>query len=75
MAQSVEPALVTHYDRIFRLIQKCFVDQIKTPFEIRKGGDPSYIFGKGKPAVKVLVKDRDGLLALSKFDELRICEA
>lgn len=73
--QSAELALPRRYDRIFRIIQKRFIDQIKTPFEIRLWGNHSYVFGKGEPAVKVLVKDQQGLLALSKFDELKICEA
>ncbi|MEQ6341463.1 MAG: class I SAM-dependent methyltransferase [Gammaproteobacteria bacterium] len=75
MGQSAEAALVTRYDRIFRLIQKRLADQVKTPFEIRLWGDRIYRFGKGEPAVKVLVKDRDGLVALGGLDELRICEA
>jgi cyclopropane-fatty-acyl-phospholipid synthase len=75
MGQSVEAAWLTRYDRIFRLIQKRVADQIKIPFEIRLWGDHSYRFGKGEPAVKVLVKDRDGLAALSGLDELKICEA
>jgi hypothetical protein len=61
MGQSTEAALVTRYDRIFRLIQHRLADQIKTPFEVRLWGDRTYRFGKGEPAVKVLVKDRDGL--------------
>jgi cyclopropane-fatty-acyl-phospholipid synthase len=73
--QFTELALPRRYDRIFRIIQNRFIDQIKTPFEIRLWGDHSYVFGKGEPAVKVLVKDQHGLLALSKFDELKICEA
>lgn len=72
---SVEAALVTRYDRVFKLFQDRLADQIKIPFEIRLWGDRSYRFGKGEPALKVLVKDRDGLAALSGLDELRICEA
>lgn len=72
---SAEAALVTRYDRVFKLFQDRLADQIKIPFEIRLWGDRSYRFGKGEPALKVLVKDRDGLVALSGLDELRICEA
>lgn len=72
---SAEAALVTRYDRVFKLFQDRLADQIKIPFEIRLWGDRSYRFGKGEPALKVLVKDRDGLAALSGLDELRICEA
>jgi len=75
MDQSIKPALVTVYDRIFRSLQKRLAEQINTPFEIRLWGDHSYRFGKGEPEVKVLVKDRNGLAALSGLDELRICEA
>jgi cyclopropane-fatty-acyl-phospholipid synthase len=75
MSASVDDTLVTRYDKIFRLIQNRIADQIKIPFEIRLWGDHSYHFGKGEPAVKVLVKDRDGLSALSGLDELKICEA
>jgi cyclopropane-fatty-acyl-phospholipid synthase len=75
MSASVEDSLVTRYDRIFKLIQNRVADQIKIPFEVRLWGDHSYHFGKGEPAVKVLVKDRDGLSALSGLDELKICEA
>jgi len=75
MGQAAESESVTRYDRIFRLIQKRVADQIKTPFEIRLWGDRSYRFGKGEPAIKVLVKDHAGLAALSGMDELRICEA
>lgn len=73
--QSVVSASVKPYDRIIKIIQRQFSDQINTPFEIRLWGGRSYIIGKGKPAIQVLVKDQHGLLALSKFDEIRICEA
>ena len=75
MGQAAEAESLTRYDRIFRLIQRRVADQIKTPFEIRLWGARSYRFGKGEPAIKVLVKDRAGLTALSGMDELRICEA
>ena len=75
MSHNVESVWLNRYDRILRLIQRRVADQIKTPFEIRLWGDRSYVFGKGTPAVKVLVKDKDGLLALSTLDELGICEA
>lgn len=75
MAQAAPASSVTRYDRLFRLIQKRVADQIHTPFEIRLWGDLSYRFGKGEPAIKVLVRDVDGLSALSGLDELKICEA
>lgn len=52
MGQSAEAALVTRYDRIFRLIQHRLAEQIKTPFEIRLWGDRIYRFGKGSPLLR-----------------------
>ena len=75
MVQAAIASSVTHYDRLFRLIQKRVADRIHTPFEIRLWGDLSYSFGKGEPAIEILVRDRDGLSALSGLDEVKICEA
>jgi len=75
MQQSAEAVWKTRYDRLFRTIQDRFSDQIKTPLEVRLWGDRVYRFGKGEPAIKVFIKDRVGLSALSRFDELEICEA
>lgn len=75
MDQAVDASLITRCDRIFSSIKNRVADKITTPVEIRLWGDRSYHFGKGEPAIKVLVKDRDGLLALSRLDELKICEA
>ena len=63
------------YDPILRRLQKQLADQVKTPFEIRLWGDRVYRFGKGEPAVDILVRDRKGLAALGRLDELSICEA
>jgi cyclopropane-fatty-acyl-phospholipid synthase len=72
----VAGALVTtRHEGTLRAIQKQLADHVKTPFEIRLWGDRIYRFGKGEPAVKVLVKDHHGLSALSRLDELEICEA
>ena len=68
-------APATAYDRILRRIQKHVADQAKIPFEIRLWGDRVYRFGRGEPAVEILVHDRRGLTALSRLDELSICEA
>lgn len=75
ISHNVESVWLKRYDRILKLIQRRVADQIKTPIEIRLWGGHSYVFGKGEPEIKVLVKDKDGLLALSTFDELGICEA
>ena len=68
-------APATAYDRILRRIQQHVADQAKIPFEIRLWGDRVYRFGRGEPAVEILVHDRRGLTALSRLDELSICEA
>jgi cyclopropane-fatty-acyl-phospholipid synthase len=75
MVHFVEAFTATRYDGIFRAIQERLADEVRTPFEIRLWGDRSYRFGKGEPAVKVFVKDRHGLAALGRLDELEICEA
>jgi cyclopropane-fatty-acyl-phospholipid synthase len=69
------PASTAFYDRILRGIQKHFADRVEIPFEIRLWGDLAYRFGKGEPAVDILVRDRNGLAALGRLDELSICEA
>lgn len=63
-------------DRLSRLIQqRVFGDRVKIPLEVRLWGGRTYRFGAGEPAVKILVKDRKGLSALRRLNELRICEA
>lgn len=63
-------------DGLYQLIQRqVFGDKVKVPVEIRLWGGRTYRFGEEEPAVKVLVKDRQGLKALRRLDELSICEA
>jgi cyclopropane-fatty-acyl-phospholipid synthase len=69
------PASTAIYDRILRRIQKHFANRVEVPFEIRLWNDRAYRFGKGEPAVDILVRDRNGLAALGRLDELSICEA
>jgi len=45
------------------------------PVEIRLWGGRVCRFGQGEPAVDILVRDRQGLAALGRLDELGICEA
>lgn len=75
MQQVAEASMETRYDKLFGAIQNRLADRIKTPLEVRLWGERTYKFGKGEPVIKVLVKDRNGLSALSRFDELGICEA
>lgn len=70
-----ETALATIYDRMLQRIQRHFANRVKFPFELRLWGDRAYRFGEGEPAVEILVHDRRGLTALSRLDELSICEA
>jgi cyclopropane-fatty-acyl-phospholipid synthase len=62
-------------DPLLRRIQQRLADQIMTPFKIRLWGDRCYRFGVGEPKVDIVVHDRKGLAALSRLDELSICEA
>lgn len=70
-----ETAPAAIYDRILRRIQTHLANRVTFPFEIRLWGDRSYRFGEGEPAVKIVVRDRNGLAALGRLDELGICEA
>lgn len=75
MGQLAETSLGTRYDRIFQLIQKRVSEKLELPIEIQLWGNRVYRLGKGDPAVKILVEDRQGLAALLKLDEVKICEA
>jgi cyclopropane-fatty-acyl-phospholipid synthase len=75
MELSSVPASTAIYDRILRRIQENVANRVEVPFEIRLWGDRAYRFGKGDPAVDILVRDRNGLAALGRLDELSICEA
>ena len=75
MEQIAEASLTKRYDRIFNLIQKRVADKLSLPIEIHLWAGHVYRLGKGDPAVKILVEDRQGLTALLKLDEVKICEA
>ena len=76
MSQSVENFEAPPHDGLYQRIQKHLSGiQVKIPLEIRLWGGYTYRFGEEEPTVKVLVKDRKGLEALRRLDELRICEA
>ena len=68
-------AAATAYESILRRIQRRLANRVKVPFDIRLWGGQVYRFGEGEPAVDILVQDRKGLAALSRLDELGICEA
>lgn len=67
MEQFAKSSLTTRYDRVFRLIQKRLADKIQLPIEIQLWGDHVYRLGKGEPVIRILVKDRQGLSALSEL--------
>lgn len=75
MKQGAQALSTTRYDRLFRLIQKRVADRLKHPIEIQLWGDRVYRLGKGDPTIKILVKDRQGMAALLRLDEVKICEA
>jgi len=69
------PTWSASYDSILRRIQNHMAKRANIPFEIRLWGGRGYRFGEGDPAVDILVRDQEGLTALSRLDELGICEA
>lgn len=75
MEQVTETSSTTRYEEILRRIQKRVADKLMLPVEIQLWGDRIYRLGKGEPAVRILIKNRHGLVALSKLDEVQICEA
>ena len=75
MEQTAEVSLATRNDRIFRLMQKRVADKLRLSIEIQLWGGQVYGLGRGDPVVKILVENRQGLEALVKLDEVKICEA
>ncbi|MBS1196807.1 MAG: Cyclopropane-fatty-acyl-phospholipid synthase [Proteobacteria bacterium] len=75
MSTNTTFASSTTQDAILKRIQKHLADKVETPFGIRLWGDRAYRFGQGEPKVDILVHDRKGLAALSRLDEVSICEA
>jgi cyclopropane-fatty-acyl-phospholipid synthase len=56
-------------------IQSHLTDKIIEPFEIRLPNEGNYRFGDGDPRFTITVNDHNGLLALTRFDQLRFSEA
>jgi cyclopropane-fatty-acyl-phospholipid synthase len=76
MVQSATSPGAPAPDRLARLIQnRVCGDRTRIPLEIRLWSGRSYRFGAGSPAVQIVVKDRTGMSALRRLDELTICEA
>lgn len=75
MKQSATAPLPARYARMFRLMQQRVAGQLRLPIEIQLWGGRAYQLGTGEPAVRIMVKNRQGLAALAALDEVRICEA
>lgn len=76
MSQFADDLRAPAHDGLYRMIQRRVSScKVKTPVEIQLWGGRSYRFGEDEPAVQVLIKDRKGLEALRRWDELKICEA
>jgi cyclopropane-fatty-acyl-phospholipid synthase len=56
-------------------IQSHLTDKIIEPFEIRLPNEGNYRFGDGDPRFTITVNDHNGLLALTRFDQLRFSKA
>ena len=66
---------ITNKVRLAQRIRNHLADKIIAPFEIRLPDAGNYRFGDGDPAFTISVNDQSGLLALTRFDELRFSEA
>jgi len=62
-------------DEVVGRLSRRLGDKGLAPFEIRLPDDRVCRFGDCDPAFVIAVKDRDGLRALTRFDELRFTEA
>ena len=56
-------------------IQNHLTDKVIEPFEIRLPKEGNYRFGDRDPRFTIIVNDHSGLLALTRFDQLRFSEA
>ncbi len=61
--------------RLAQMIQNHLPDRIVVPFSIRLPDNDIYRFGNGDPAFTVVLKDKNALSAITRFDELRFSEA
>ncbi|MDH4275495.1 MAG: class I SAM-dependent methyltransferase [Gammaproteobacteria bacterium] len=75
MNKIVEPPTLTRLDHWLQRIEQHLADQITTPFAIRLWTGRTYRFGVGAPESIIEVKNNRGLIALSRLDELAVCEA
>jgi len=75
MEHIAEASFSTRYDDLFRLIQGRISDKLTRPVEVQLWGNRVYQFGMGEAKIRILVKDRQGLAALRRLDEVGICEA
>jgi cyclopropane-fatty-acyl-phospholipid synthase len=61
--------------RLMHLLQKRLLAQPRIPFALKWWDGRSDRFGEGEPVFQIAIQDHRGRVALSRLDELAICEA
>ncbi len=62
-------------NRLIRLLQKRLPAQPRIPFALKWWDGRTDRFGEGEPVCQIAIQDRRGWIALSRLDELAVCEA
>ncbi|MGH7411578.1 MAG: class I SAM-dependent methyltransferase, partial [Candidatus Methylomirabilis sp.] len=62
-------------NRLIRVLQKRVAGQTGVPFALKWWDGRSDRFGEGEPVFQIAIQDHRGWVALSRLDELAICEA
>jgi len=70
---TAEKKLKKHW--LVQRIQNHLTDKIIEPFEVQLPNEGNYRFGDRDPRFTITVNDHNGLLALTRFDQLRFSEA
>lgn len=65
----------TYKDGFVQGMQNHLANKAVAPFKVRLPNKDIFRFGDGDPAFTISVKDHNGLLALTRFDQLRFSEA
>jgi cyclopropane-fatty-acyl-phospholipid synthase len=65
----------TFKDGFAQRIRDHLADKVVVPFKVRLPNEDTYRFGDGDPTFTISVNDHNGLMALTRFDQLRFSEA
>lgn len=61
--------------RLIQVLQERVSARARVPFALKWWDGRSYRFGEGEPVLQIAIQDPRGWTALSRLDELAICEA